>query len=358
MKDRAYIIAEAGVNHNGSMKLAKRLIDAAADAGADAVKFQTFKADHLASQRAPKAAYQKRTTDASESQHQMLKKLEMDQKSHEVLMKHSETSGIQFLSTPFDMGSLDLLVKALSLPTIKISSGDITYAPLLVKVGQSGRKVILSTGMSTLAEVETALAILAFGHAKTRERPSLTGFRKAYVSSAGQRYLKDRVMLLHCTSEYPAAFGDVHLRAMDTLRSAFGLPVGLSDHTTGIAVPIAAAARGAAIIEKHFTLDKMLPGPDHRASVDPPELKAMIVAIRQIELALGVPLKRPSLAEVRNSALIRKSLVAMKTIRKGEHFSEENIAVKRPGSGTSPLYYWEWVGKVATKDYDREDEIP
>ena len=351
-----FIIAEAGVNHNGSLELARRLVEIAAEAGADAVKFQTFKAENLVSAKAPKALYQMQTTAASESQYDMLKKLELDESAHAALIDDCAARGIQFLSTPFDLESLDLLVTRFQISRIKLSSGEVTNAPLLLRTAQYGRPVILSTGMSTIEEIETALGILAFGYMQESERPALKDFQRAYRSEAGQSALKEKVVLLHCTTEYPAPFEDTHLLAMDTMRSTFALPVGFSDHTTGIAISIAAAARGAAIIEKHFTLDKSMPGPDHRASLEPDALKAMVASIRQVEAALGSSRKTPSVSEMRNRDVVRKSLVAARDIQKGETLTEINIAVKRPGTGVSPLYYWDRLGIRAGRDY-HEDEM-
>lgn len=354
--NKTYIIAEAGVNHNGSLDMAKQLVDVAVEAGAGAVKFQTFKAGNIVSKNAPKAEYQTKTTGDMETQLQMIKRLELDEAAHKVLLEHCRRRGIQFLSTPFDLESVDLLAGTLNLPRLKIPSGEITNAPLLLKAAQTGKPVILSTGMSTLGEVEMALAVLAFGYTCSGQDPSIAAFKEAYFSETGRQALKEKVVLLHCTTEYPAPFGDVNLRAMDTLGTAFGLPVGLSDHTPGIAIPVAAAARGAVVIEKHFTLDRNLPGPDHKASLEPGELKAMVRSIRQVEQALGVSCKIPVGSEIKNMPVTRKSLVAAKDIQPGELFTEENLAVKRPGTGISPVYYWEWLGKVATKSY-RQDEV-
>lgn len=354
---KALIIAEAGVNHNGSLDMALQLVDAAAEAGVDAVKFQTFKAEQLVSKIAGKADYQKKTTDEKESQLAMLKKLELDDKAHNTLIKHCNKRGIQFLSTPFDFDSLALLSDTFNLPLIKLSSGEITNAPMLLKAAQTGKTIILSTGMSTLGDIEMALGVLSFGYLRKEETPSIIGFRKAYFSEEGQQLLKDRVSLLHCTTEYPTPFTDVNLRVMDTLRDAFGLPVGLSDHTPGITIPIAAVARGANIIEKHFTLDKSLPGPDHAASLDAGELKDLVRAIRQVEEALGNSVKVPVPSELKNISAARKSLVASADIEKGQIFTKDNLTVKRPGTGISPIYYWEWLGKPADKEYKADEVI-
>lgn len=354
---KTFIIAEAGVNHNGSLDLARQLVDAAADAGADAVKFQTFRADRLVSGSAPKAEYQKATTGESESQFEMLKRLELDLKAHQELLEHCAKLGIQFLSTPFDQESADLLAVTLDLPLLKLPSGEITNAPLLLKAARSGKPIILSTGMADLGDIETALGVLAFGYMHHEGLPGEAAFRAAYADQQGQRVLREKVALLHCTTEYPAPFADVNLRAMGTLSAAFGLRVGFSDHTQGIAVPIAAAALGAEIIEKHFTLDRTLPGPDHKASLEPDELKQMVTAIRQVELALGTPRKHPAPSEIANSAVARKSIVAARGIKAGEPFSEENLCIKRPGTGIPPLRYWEMLGRPAGRDYAADELV-
>jgi N-acetylneuraminate synthase len=355
----AFVIAEAGVNHNGSLEMALRLVDAAADAGANAVKFQTFKANQMVSAKAPKASYQELTTCKSESQFEMLRKLELSDSDHLVLLAHARKRRIEFLSTPFDLQSLNFLVDVLGLRTIKIPSGEITNGPLVLEVGRSGCRVILSTGMSTLAEIEDALSVLAFGFMSKSGKtpPSLAAFRAAYASEAGQRALREQVTLLQCTTEYPAAIADINLRAMDAMASAFLLPVGYSDHTEGIHVAVAAVARGATIIEKHFTLDRNLPGPDHRASIDPGDLTEMVKHIRDVELALGNGVKRPSPVELTNRRAIRKSLVAARTVSCGETFLSEDLACKRPGSGRSPMDYWEFVGTKARQDYLTDEEI-
>lgn len=354
--NHVYIIAEAGVNHNGSLEMAMQLIDVAAEAGADAVKFQTFKAEKLVSRMAPKAEYQTKTTDPTESQFDMIKKLELDENAHRILIDYCCKKRIEFLSAPFDLESVNLLAHTFNLHRLKLPSGEITNAPLLLKAAQTGKPVILSTGVSTLGEIETALGVLAYGYSKTSEGPSLAAFQKAYFLEEGRQALQNNVILLHCTSEYPTPFDDVNLRAMDTLRSAFGLPVGYSDHTSGITIPIAAAARGAVVIEKHFTLDRNLPGPDHKASLEPGELKKMVLSIRQVEAALGLSIKIPAPSEINNKPVTRKSLVAARDILKGELFTEENLAVKRPGTGLSPMYYWDLLGKKAGGDY-KQDEV-
>ncbi|MCW6037894.1 N-acetylneuraminate synthase [Spirulina subsalsa FACHB-351] len=353
-----FIIAEAGVNHNGDRHLAKQLIDIAADAGADAVKFQTFQADRVVSRHAPKAEYQTQTTDKTESQLDMVRKLELSISDHEVLINHAQTRGIQFLSTPFDLPSLQLLTQQFGLKTIKIPSGEITNAPFLLEISQSAQNIILSTGMSTLAEVEAALGVLAFGFISPMDkRPQRGGFEQAFASEAGQQQLRDRVTLLHCTTEYPAPFAEVNLRAMDTLASAFGLPVGYSDHTPGIHISLAAVARGAKIIEKHFTSDRTLPGPDHQASLEPHELNQLVQQIHEIEQSLGDGIKRPTASEWKNRDIARKSLVAAQVIALGEVFTEENLTCKRPGIGCSPFSYWQTLGHIAAKPYPIDEPL-
>lgn len=352
------VIAEAGVNHNGSIDLAVRLIDAAVDAGADAVKFQTFRASELVSRQAPKAAYQLRTTEQAESQFEMIHRLELSADHHRALIAHAAKRGIDFLSTPFDAVSLDLLARELGLQTIKLPSGEITNGPLLLQTARTGCRLILSTGMSTLEEVETALSVLAFGYVTDRQAPpSRRAFADAFRSPEGQQALRERVTLLHCTTEYPTSPADVNLRAMETLAAAFGLPVGYSDHTEGIHVAIAAVARGAVVIEKHFTLDRSLPGPDHKASLEPGELAAMVRAIRDVERALGDGVKRPTPPEIGNRAVVRKSLVAARPIAKGEAFGAGNLACKRPGSGVSPMEYWDWLGRPADRNYAIDEVV-
>jgi N-acetylneuraminate synthase len=354
--NKVYIIAEVGVNHNGSIDMAKQLIDAAADAGADAVKFQTFKADKIISSYAPKAEYQLERTSASESQLEMVKKLELDTEAHRVLFDYCRHKDIQFLSTPFDPESLALLINTFDLPRIKLPSGEITNAPFLWEVAKTGKPVILSTGMSTLEEIEMALSVLALGYLNPQCRPSVAAFGEAYGSPDGRLVLKDRVTLLHCVTAYPAPFEEINLRVMDTMIKAFELPVGYSDHSLGIAVPIAAAARGAVIIEKHITMDMDLPGPDHLSSLEPHDFKTMVRFIRQVEKSLGDERKEPMSSELENRVVARKSLVAANRINQGELFTADNLAIKRPGNGISPVNYWDWIGKTAERAY-RPDEL-
>ncbi|MBU6187598.1 MAG: N-acetylneuraminate synthase [Cyanobacteria bacterium REEB444] len=356
-KHPTFIIAEAGVNHNGDISLAKQLIDIAANAGADAVKFQTFQAEKLVSRDAPKAEYQTQTTGTTESQFEMIRKLELSDLDHELLISHAQSRGIQFLSTPFDIPSLHLLTQRFGLKKIKIPSGEITNAPFLLETARCAERIILSTGMSTLAEVEAALGVLAFGFTTDKAIPQRGDFEQAFASDQGQQELGDRVTLLHCTTEYPAPFREVNLRAMDTLASAFGLAVGYSDHTPGIHVSLAAVARGARIIEKHFTSDRTLPGPDHQASLEPQELNQLVQQIREIEQALGDGIKRPTASEWKNREVARKSLVASRAIKASEVFTEENLTCKRPGTGVSPFSYWETIEQVATRSYDMDETL-
>jgi N-acetylneuraminate synthase len=352
------IIAEAGVNHNGSEELAFKLVDAAHNAGADIVKFQTFKASKLVTASAEQAEYQVTNTQKKESQLAMLSRLELSFEFHLKLVEYCNKLGIEFLSTAFDSESLKFLVNDLKLKKLKIPSGDLTNAPLVLEHAQTGCDLIVSTGMATLAEIETALGVIAFGYvAQKTEKPSIQAFEKAYYSELGQKMLKEKVTILHCTTEYPAPLQDINLKAMDTIANAFKLPVGYSDHSAGINIPIAAVAREATIIEKHFTLDCNMEGPDHKASLEPEQLKAMIDGIRNIELALGDGLKGPRPSEVKNKSVARKSLVAEKVINKGTVFSKDNMTTKRPGSGQNPINYWELLGKAAINDYQIGDLI-
>jgi len=358
MTSPTYIIAEAGVNHNGSMETAFKLINLAVKAGADAVKFQTFKTELSLSKNAPKPEYQIQTTGDVETQFEMAKKLELGHTEHRELLAHCQKNNIQFLSTAFDLPSLDLLVDELKVPRLKVPSGDILNGPLVLKIAQTGLPTIVSTGMCTLGEVEQALGVLAFGYLNDESKtPSLEALRLAYASPEGQKALKEKVTLLHCTTEYPTPFCDVNLCAMDSLKAAFGLSTGLSDHTSGISVSLAAVARGASLVEKHFTLDKSMPGPDHQASLSPDELIALVKSIREIEEALGNSVKVPAHSEIKNIAIARKSLVAATPIKKGELFTPDNLTCLRPGSGILAINYWEWLGKPARRDYEPDTLI-
>ncbi len=332
--DKTFVIAEAGVNHNGSLEMAFQLIDVAVAAGANAVKFQTFKAEKFIAVNAPKADYQQEATGSDESQLEMLRKLELDETAHIKLNRHCQKKCIQFLSTPFDLESIDLLSR-LGLEVFKISSGEITNLPYLRKLGALKKRLILSTGMADLGEIKDALDVL------TQSGTPL-----------------ENITVLHCNTAYPTPFEDVNLRAILTIRNAFpGISIGYSDHTIGIEVPVAAVVMGAAVIEKHFTLNRNLPGPDHKGSLEPHELKAMVVAIRNIEQALGDGIKRPSASEMKNKLVARKSLVAERKIIKGERFSHDNVAVKRPGTGISPMRY-DWIlGCVARENIEADTII-
>ena len=331
---RTLIIAEAGVNHNGEINLAKKLITAAAAAGADLVKFQTFSAKNLVSSSAPKAEYQKKTTESSESQLEMIQKLELSREDHTVLIEECRANRIGFFSTAFDFQSFDLLTELGCLEQIKIPSGELTNLPLLRYMSRLGKPLMLSTGMANLGEIEAAI--------------------EAIEGAGTPRHL---ITVLHCTTEYPTPMEEVNLRAMVAMKKAFGVNTGYSDHTPGIVIPVAAVALGATIIEKHFTLDRNSPGPDHKASLEPHELKAMVEGIRNVERALGDGVKRPSPSELKNKPIARKSLVAIRPISTGEVFSAENMSAKRPGTGLSPMLWDEIVGRTATKDFAVDDQI-
>ena len=352
-----YIIAEAGVNHNGSLKRALEMVDMAAEAGADAIKFQLFKTEQLMTHDAPKAAYQKVTTGVTGNQFDMTKKLELGIEDHVALVKHCQQLHIDYLATPFDEDSLHQLIDVCHVNCIKIPSGEITNAPFLFAAGRTGCKIILSTGMATLGEVENALAVLAYGYRYEREPNDLSDCISFYAQDEAQKILQDKVTLFHCTTEYPAPYESVHLACMQTMRTAFGLPVGYSDHTRGIYISLAAVALGAHIIEKHFTLNRNLPGPDQKASIEPDELRQMVEGIRAIELAVGDSIKKPSAVELKNMAIARKSLVAAKKIHKGDLFTRENLMAKRPGDGVSPMKYWEILGRNAAYDFLPDEKV-
>jgi N,N'-diacetyllegionaminate synthase len=330
---RTFIIAEAGVNHNGSLEIARRMVEAAADAGADAIKFQTFRTEQLAILSAPKAEYQKARTDPQETQFEMLKKLELNPDAYRAIYGHCGSMGIQFLSSPFDEESVDFLDQ-LGLALFKIPSGEITNLPYLRKIGRLRKEVILSTGMASLGEIEDALQVL---EQSGTERGDIT--------------------VLHCSTEYPASIGEVNLAAMLTVRDAFKVRVGYSDHTLGIEIAIAAVALGATIIEKHFTLNRTMPGPDHKASSEPQELKILVESVRRIEAALGDGIKRPTRAELKNRSVIRKSIVAGRPIVQGELLTEGNLVTRRPGMGINPMFWDSVIGKRAKKDFSQDEPI-
>ncbi len=332
-KQSVFIIAEAGVNHNGSIKLAKKLIDVAYEAKVDAVKFQTFKTENLVSKNAQKADYQKETTSKEESQFDMIKKLELDVNTHNELISYCNSKNIMFLSTPFDNDSIDLL-DDLGLKIFKIPSGEITNLPYLRHIGSLKKEVILSTGMSDIGEIEDALDVLITSGTK-----------------------KDDITILHANTMYPTPMEDVNLKAMNTIGNTFDCKYGYSDHTLGIEVDIAAVAMGATVIEKHFTLDKTMEGPDHKASLEPDELILMVKAIRNIELALGSSIKKPSKSETPNIKIARKSIVSNDEIKKGEILTESKLAIKRPGNGISPMSWDDIINTIAQKDYNKDDLI-
>ena len=356
MPERTFVIAEAGVNHNGSLARALELIDVAAEAQADAVKFQTFKAHKLATAQAVKADYQVANMQEAGNQLGMLAKLELSLDDHAALVHRCKMRGIHFMSTAFDAESLAHLA-TLGMPALKIPSGDITCGPLLLQAARLRMPLIVSTGMCSLADIEDALGVIAFGLTQDGAPKGRECLTAAYCGAAGQDALKQYVSLLHCVTQYPAPPDAVNLRAMDTLAQAFGLPVGYSDHTLGIEVALAAVARGATIIEKHFTLDRALPGPDHAASLVPEELRQMVRGIRTIELALGSSLKTPAATEMPNRAVARRSIVAAFPIRQGEIYTAESFEMKRPGSGLSPLESWGLVGQRAPRDFDTDSLI-
>jgi N,N'-diacetyllegionaminate synthase len=333
MVDRTLIIAEAGVNHNGSMQTARQLVDIAAESGADIVKFQTFTADRLVIKRAQKASYQLETTGSAESQYEMLRRLELSQEMHEQLISHAKARGIEFMSTAFDEDNL-MLLASMGLKRFKVPSGELTNLTYLRRIAVLASEVIISTGMARLDEIGLAIEVLE-----------------------GAGLLREKVVVLHCTTEYPAPMQDVNLRAMRTIAQTYGVKIGYSDHTLGIEVAIAAVALGATVIEKHFTLDRTLPGPDHLASLEPNQLRDMIRGIRNIERAMGNGIKAPSASELRNLAIVRKSLVAIKPIKLGEQFTLNNIGAKRPGTGISPMYIDDVLGRSAPRDFFTDDFI-
>lgn len=326
-----FIIAEAGVNHNGNLETAKRLIDVASEAGADAVKFQTFKAEKLVCKYTRKAEYQINKTEVSETQYDMLKKLELTDMMHKELMAYCEKRNILFLSTPFDIDSIDYL-NGVGIAIMKIPSGEITNYPYLKRIAQTHKPVILSTGMSTMKEVREAIEVL-------------------------NKYGSEDLTVLHCNTEYPTPVNDVNLKVIQTFRDELGVKVGYSDHTMGIEIPIAAAAMGAMVIEKHFTLDRDMKGPDHKASLEPEELRAMVQAIRNVEKALGTGLKETSKSETKNKVIARKSIVAMTDIAEGDIFTEENLTTKRPGDGISPMLWEKVIGTAAKRDFKKDELI-
>lgn len=355
---RTLIIAEAGVNHNGSKDFAFQLVKKASDAGADIVKFQTFKAEELASSLAEQAEYQQVNTKVIESQQEMLKRLELTQELHHEISDYCSKLGIEFLSTPFDFSSLKFLSEAFDMPILKLPSGELTNAPLVLAFARTGKDMIVSTGMASMDEISHCLKVISFGYlAPEGAVPDANSLEYYYQDERAQSLLKERVTLLHCTTEYPAPKAEVNLSAMDTMRKEFGLSVGYSDHTEGIEIAIAAAAMGASVIEKHFTLDKTMEGPDHKASLEPAELKQLVSSIRNVEKAIGDGKKQAAPSEIKNSAIARKSLIAARDIAKGSILTSEDIIIQRPGTGISPTKYWDVLGTEAISDYSKGDLI-
>lgn len=355
-KDHVYIIAEAGVNHNGSYDLALELIDAAAEAGADAVKFQTFDAEKLAGAKAPKADYQKRTTDKHESQLDMLRRLELPRDWHWPLKVHAAARGIDFISTAFDADSLAFLVE-LDIPFFKIPSGELTNAPLLWQFARSGKPLVLSTGMATLSEVEEGLAVIVHALCSQQEPNEVSDVWKAWSDAANRNCLKDRVILLHCTSRYPTPLDETNMRAMGTLRDAFGLDVGYSDHTEGGLVPVVAAARGARVIEKHFTMDRNLPGPDHPASLEPGELTRLVADIRAVERCLGSEAKAPMPGEWDTRQAARQQVIAARDLPQGHVLSRSDLSTARVGSGLPPSAIWGLIGQQTDRAFSAGEAL-
>lgn len=349
MTSRTIIIAEAGVNHNGDTELARQLIDIAASAGADYVKFQTFKAEEVSSADAPLAEYQAANLNGGGSQIEMLKKLELSREQHHFLSQHCRRRGIKFLSTAFDVASLRFLSEDLEVDLIKIPSGEIVNPLLLIEAGRTCKPIIMSTGMAVMSEIELALGAIAHGRLNSDMPASESNLKAILQSSEGQATISDRVSLMHCTTEYPAAFTDINLRAIDTLKAAFRAPVGLSDHSPGISVAIAAVAMGARIIEKHFTVDQSLPGPDHKASLTPEELHSLVKSIREVEAAVGHGRKEPAAIELKNAAIARRSVAAACDIEPGTMIETGHLCFKRPGTGISPMRYLELTGRKAVR---------
>jgi N-acetylneuraminate synthase len=346
------VIAEAGVNHNGNINLALALVDAAAKAGADVVKFQTFSAARLATAAAGMAEYQKRNVGGVEPQIDMLRRLELSPEAHTALVERCKQRGIAFLSSPFDMESLHFLIDNLDCQTIKIPSGEITNGPLLFAIGRSGRRAILSTGMADISEIAASLDLLAWGYLGRDVKTGIDQVASARKLPEVQALMAENVVILQCTTEYPAPLDTINLRAMDTLRNSFGLPVGFSDHSEGVAAAIAASALGAVIVEKHITLDRNLPGPDHKASIEPSEFASMVAGIRAVEKAMGTGGKLLFPVEIANRPIARKSLVAARPICAGAVIGADDMTAMRPGTGISPMQFWAIVGTVASRTYD------
>jgi N-acetylneuraminate synthase len=356
MTHKTYVIAEAGVNHNGDIKLAKQLIDVAVEAGADAVKFQTFKADLLVTKDTPKAGYQALNTGIDDGQYAMLKSLELSEQDHFELYQHCLAKGVAFMSTPFDVDSLHFL-RQFQMPFLKVPSGEITNALLLWHAGRSGMPIILSTGMATLSDIDFALAVILFGRNNEQMPVSSQDILRYRSEAYNQGVVLDHVTLLHCTTEYPTPLSQINLRAMQHLQQSFGLPVGYSDHSQSVLVPAAAVAAGAVCIEKHFTISREMSGPDHAASMEPDELKQMIVMIRETEQALGLQVKFPQPAEFATQQIARQRLVAKTPVKSGDLFTLENLTTARSPKGISASEFWTLLGQVAEKDYELMEPV-
>lgn len=357
MMDKTYVIAEAGVNHNGSLDMAHQLIHEAARIGADAIKFQSFRTDDIVIPESPKADYQNKSAPESQTQYELLKSLELPVDAYSELKKSCDALNIDFISTPFDLKSLDSLL-AIGVTCIKISSGDITFGPLLLKAAQSGKQVILSTGMADKNEIENALAVLAYGYLKPNRNPlNFNEILKNYSSEIAHKKLFENVTVLHCTSEYPAPYEELNLRAMQTIKETFKVNVGYSDHSPGVLVPCLAVAMGAQIIEKHITLDCSLPGPDHTASLDVNTFSEMIKQIRLTENVLGSSKKEPTAAELKNKPIVRRGLYTKRPITKGETILSNDLQALRPMAKKTPMQYWDCINQVAEIDYEETEAL-
>lgn len=351
MNSQTYIIAEAGVNHNGSFEMAKKLVDVAKQSGADAVKFQTFKAENLVTNEAKQASYQVNNLGEATSQFEMLQKLELSYEEFTQLKNYCDAIEIEFLSTPFDFESVDFLIDELRMKKVKIPSGELTNSPFIHYVARKRKPMIVSTGMATMDDIHEALSFIAYGLAFPTELVDVESVKKFYQTAKAKEILEAYVTVLHCTTEYPAPYESINLRVIGEMKKELQLPIGFSDHSEGISIPIAATALGAVLIEKHFTLNRELEGPDHRASLEPDELKAMVAGICAVEKSLGTGEKNPTVIELENRIAARKSLVARKVIQAGETITEAHLTVKRPGNGMSPNMYWSIVGQKAKKSY-------
>lgn len=358
--NKVSIIAEIGVNHNGSEDLAKKLVDSAKNAGADIVKFQTFIASNLVTQDAKKAKYQERISASGDSQFSMLNALELSFNSFKNIARYCENVGIKFMSTAFDKECLDFLVDEIQVNVLKIPSGEITNAPLILEHAKKGLDIFLSTGMASMEEIEDALGVIAYGYmnqGKSNKNLSKENFSNAIKSKAGKRLIKEKVTIFHCTTEYPAPVDEINLNALTQISNTFNTKIGYSDHSKGILIPVSAVAMGALVIEKHFTLDNSMDGPDHFASLEPEEFKEMVDGIRDCEKYMGDGIKKATKSEVQNKLASRKSLVAGRDITSGELFTKDNIDIKRPGGGISPMFFWKILGTNSDRDYSKDELI-